>query len=87
MTEECDKASNDNPELKNGAHNKYLKLDYTKSSSSLSSEPQQQKMILIVDDNPDIVFTFHVGLVSNPIIQVFSFDNPITALVEYKPNL
>ena len=51
-----------------------------------SSSPQQHKRILIVDDNPDIVFTLRVGLESDPTIQTYSFDNPVTALVEFKPN-
>jgi CheY-like chemotaxis protein len=61
-----------------------LELDST--SSLLSSEPQQHKRILVIDDNPDIVFTLRVGLESDPTIQVYSFDNPVTALVEFKPN-
>jgi hypothetical protein len=40
----------------------------------------------VIDDNPDIVFTLRVGLESDPTIQVFSFDSPVTALVEFKPN-
>ena len=40
----------------------------------------------MVDDNPDIVFTLRVGLESDPNVQVFGFDNPVTALVEFKPN-
>ena len=40
----------------------------------------------MVDDNPDIVFTLRVGLESDPTMQVFGFDNPVTALVEFKPN-
>ena len=60
---------------------------FTKPTSSpLSFDPQQHKRILVVDDNPDIVFTLRVGLESDPTIQVFSFDNPVTALVEFKPN-
>ena len=52
----------------------------------LSSEPQQHKRILVVDDNPDIVFTLRVGLESDPTVQIFGYDNPVTALVEFKPN-
>ena len=52
----------------------------------LSSEHQQHKRILVVDDNPDIVFTLRVGLESDPTVQIFSYDNPVTALVEFKPN-
>ena len=52
----------------------------------LSSESQQHKRILIIDDNPDIVFTLCVGLEGDPTMQVFGLDNPVTALVEFKPN-
>jgi DNA-binding response OmpR family regulator len=51
-----------------------------------SSSPQQHKRILVIDDDPDIVFTLRVGLESDPTIQVFGYDNPVTALVEFKPN-
>jgi DNA-binding response OmpR family regulator len=72
---------------KETAQTEQLKPDHLKSSSSpLSSQPQQHKRILIVDDNPDIVFTLRVGLESDPTIQAYSFDNPVTALVEFKPN-
>ena len=50
-----------------------------------SSSPQQHKRILVIDDDPDIVFTLRVGLESDPTIQVFGYDNPVTALVEFKP--
>ena len=32
------------------------------------------------------MFTIRVGLESDPTMQVFGFDNPVTALVEFKPN-
>jgi len=82
------KAPNDNPEPEKGtAHIGKLKPDHTKLSSSLvSSEPPLHKRILVIDDNPDIVFTLGVGLESDPTLQVFGFDNPVTALVEFKPN-
>ena len=32
------------------------------------------------------MFTLRVGLESDPTIQVFGFDNPVTALVEFIPN-
>ena len=56
------------------------------TSTSLSSQSQKQKKILVIDDNPDIVFTLRVGLESDPTMRVFGFDNPVTALVEFKPN-
>ena len=80
--------SNDNPTSNNRtARTGQLKPGHVKpSSSTLSSQPQQQKRILVIDDNPDIVFTLRVGLESDPTMQVFGFDNPVTALVEFKPN-
>ena len=82
------KDPNDNSEIRKGTiHIGKLKPDQIKSSSSLlTSEPQQLKRILVIDDNPDIVLTLRVGLESDPTIQVFGFDNPVTALVEFKPN-
>lgn len=82
------KDPNDNSEARNEAiHRGQLKPDHVKpSSSTLSYEPQQQKRILVVDDNPDIVFTLRVGLESDPTMQVYGYDNPVTALVEFKPN-
>ena len=54
----------DNPEPKGEhIHTEKLKPDTIKSTSSplLSSQPQQQKRILVIDDNPDIVLTLRVG--------------------------
>src|ERR687898_244550 len=78
-----------NPESKKGAvHTEKLKQDNIKPTSSplLSSQPQKQKRILVIDDSPDIVFSLRIGLESEPTMQVFGFDNPVTALVEFKPN-
>ena len=81
-----DSTDNSEPKKRNIFTEK-LKPDIIEStSSSLSSEAQQHKRILVVDDNPDIVFTLRVGLESDPTMQVFGFDNPVTALVEFKPN-
>jgi CheY-like chemotaxis protein len=40
----------------------------------------------VVDDNPDIVFTLRIGLESDSTLEVYSYDNPVTALLEFKPN-
>ena len=82
------KARNDNPQTKKETvPTEKLKPDQLKSTSTpLSLEHQQHKRILVVDDNPDIVFTLRVGLESDPTVQVYSFDNPVTALVEFKLN-
>jgi two-component system alkaline phosphatase synthesis response regulator PhoP len=80
--------STDNSEpKKSNVFTEKLKPDIIGSASlPLSSEAQQHKRILVVDDNPDIVFTLRVGIESDPTVQVFGFDNPVTALVEFKPN-
>ena len=73
---------------KNGTiHTGRLKSDQVKPSSSLfSHRPQLHKRILVVDDNSDIVFTLRIGLESDPTMQVYTYDSPVTALLEFKPN-
>jgi DNA-binding response OmpR family regulator len=54
---------------------------------SLSSNMPVHKRILVVDDNSDIAFTLRIGLEdSDPTMQVHCFDNPVTALLEFKPD-
>ena len=79
---------NDSLEPKNGTnYTGKLKLNQIKSSSSLlSHDHQQHKRILVVDDNPDIVFTLRIGLERDSTMQVYSYDNPVSALLEFKPN-
>jgi FixJ family two-component response regulator len=40
----------------------------------------------VVDDNSDIVFTLRIELESDPVMQVYSYDNPVNALLDFKPN-
>ena len=41
---------------------------------------------MVVDDISDIAFTLRIGLEdSDPTMMVHSFDNPVTALLEFKP--
>ena len=82
------KAPNDNPEpKKENINTGKLKQDPTEPSLPLaSSQPQQQKRILLVDDNSDIVFTLRIELEDDTMMQVYGYDNPVTALVEFKPN-
>jgi DNA-binding NtrC family response regulator len=67
-------------------------LSMTPSSSlsfpSLSSfNGHQYRRILIVDDDSDIAFTFRIGLENNDsAMRVYSYDNPLNALIEFKPN-
>ena len=81
-------APNVDPKPETGTvHAEELKSDNIRSTSALaSSDLQRHKRILVIDDDPDIVFTLRVGLESDPTMQVFGFDNPVTALVEFKPN-
>ena len=52
----------------------------------------RKKKILIVDDDPDITFTFKKGLESENqknskiLFQVYTCNNPIQALSEFKPD-
>ncbi|MGH9976720.1 MAG: response regulator transcription factor [Nitrososphaeraceae archaeon] len=64
-------------------------LDLLKHSVSLQSLStfEQGKRILIVDDSPDITLTLRIELEnSGTPFQVYSYDNPVTALLEFKPN-
>lgn len=71
--------SNDSIEHKSGIiHTDNLRPRHkVSSSSSLSHNAQRHKRILVVDDNPEN---------SDPTMKVYSFDNPVTALLEFKPN-
>jgi FixJ family two-component response regulator len=40
----------------------------------------------VVDDDSDIVFTLRSEIESDPMMQVYSYENPIAALLEFKPN-
>jgi DNA-binding response OmpR family regulator len=52
-----------------------------------SSDSYQYKRILVVDDNSDIGLTLRVGIEdSDKTMQVYSYDNPVDALLEFKPN-
>ena len=79
--------SGDKLEANDGTiHNERLAADQVKSPSSLLlKESQQHKRILVVDDNSDIVFTLRMELESDPTMQVYSYDDPVTALLEFKP--
>jgi len=53
---------------------------------STSGKPQYRR-ILVVDDNSDIAFTLRVGLEDiDKTMQVYSYDNPVNALIDFKPN-
>ena len=62
------------------------RLDNMKLISREHLKQSEYKKILIVDDNSDIAFTLCLELESDPIMQVYSYDNPVTALLDFKPN-
>jgi PleD family two-component response regulator len=64
-----------------------LEQDQIKQSPSSTATRTQNKRILIVDDNTDIAFTLRIGVEDNDSsMQVYSYDNPATALLDFKPN-
>jgi sigma-B regulation protein RsbU (phosphoserine phosphatase) len=47
----------------------------------------QQKRILLVDDNSDVAFSLRLELENrDKMMQVYSYDNPVKALIDFKPN-
>lgn len=69
---------------------KTLEQDHIKQlppSLSTTRTKTQNKRNLIVDDNSDIAFTLQIGLENNDVgMQVYSYDNPVNALRDFKPN-
>ena len=73
------------------ANVKLTEKEHTSQSSSSSSLPSlnlhQHKRILIVDDDSDITFTLRIGLENDDTaMQVYSYNNPVNALIDFKPN-
>jgi len=73
---------------KEPANQSFSSTSSSLSSPSLSSfNRHQYKRILIVDDDSDIAFTLRIGLENNDAgMQVYSYDNPVNALIDFKPN-
>jgi len=64
-----------------------LEQEQIKQSPSSKATKTQNKRILIVDDNTDIAFTLRIGVEDNDSsMQVYSYDNPVNALLDFKPN-
>ena len=64
-----------------------LEQEQIKQSPSSKATKTQNKRILIVDDNTDIAFTLQIGVEDNDSsMQVYSYDNPVNALLDFKPN-
>jgi CheY-like chemotaxis protein len=81
-------SNNGNHESSYGHANvKNLEQDQIKQLPSSTTIKTQNKRILIVDDNSDTVLTMRIGLErSDTTFQVFGYDNPVNALMDFKPN-
>jgi DNA-binding response OmpR family regulator len=73
-----------------GTEHRYANTELIEShriKQSSSPSRHQHKRILVVDDNSDTAFTLRIGLESNDTtMQVYSYDNPVNALLDFKPN-
>lgn len=81
----------DHPSGSQGSDNRSINTGKLESDDTIRplspSDTQHHKRILVVDDNSDIALTLRIGLEnSDPTLQVDCFDNPVTALLEFKPN-
>ena len=64
-----------------------MEQDQINQLASSTTTQTQSKKILIVDDDSDIAFTLRIGLENNDsYMQVHSYDNPLNALLDFKPN-
>lgn len=56
-------------------------------ATTLSSDKLSIKRILVVDDDFDIALSLRLGLEDNDsTMQAYSYDNPVNALSDFKPN-
>jgi CheY-like chemotaxis protein len=78
--------------LRNNTPYQHSKPDQQEHQQKVKLSPFT-KRILIVDDHPDIIFTFKKGLEAENeyssgkiFFQVYTYDDPLLALSEFKPN-
>ena len=45
-----------------------------------------KKRVLLVDDEPDITATFSLALEDSELYEVFTYNDPIAALSQFRPN-
>ena len=69
----------------------YSRHSHTEDAVVIKDEERFWKRILIVDDEKDITLAFKVGIedsntYTNRKIQVYTSNNPVIALSEFKPN-
>jgi DNA-binding response OmpR family regulator len=76
---------------RNGPHrtknSEQLKSNYNERVLSIPSEPPLKSRIMVIDDNSDIGLTLRMGLeINDKTMQVDCYDNPVTALSEFRPD-
>ncbi len=55
--------------------------------SAISSESGLKRRIMVIDDNSDIALTLRMGLeINDKTLRVDCYDNPVTALMEFRPD-
>ena len=65
-------------------------VSITETEAKVSQKPSLIKRILLVDDDPDVTFTFKAGLDGRYYgdrkrFEVYSYNNPILVVKEFKP--
>ena len=69
-----------------GSGQKQSKSDYIEGAS-ISSESNLTRRIMVVDDDSDIALTLRMGLeINDKTMRVDCYDNPVTALMEFRPD-
>jgi CheY-like chemotaxis protein len=97
-----DNGNNSNSNIHNTSSYKQFHNTITKSTISFRKQqeveeelilPPYAKLILIIDDDPDITLTFKKGLESEnnnknnkTFLKVYTYNNPLEALSKFKPN-
>ena len=81
------KVSNNKVQYSETVDIRHLESNNVEGSTLRSSDIQSIKKILVVDDSSDIAFTLKLGLeINDSTLQVYSYDNPVNALSDFKPN-
>lgn len=68
-------------------NSEHLNSNYIERVLSIPSEPRLKSRIMVIDDNSDIGLTLRMGLeINDKTMQVDCYDNPVTALAEFRPD-
>lgn len=64
--------------------NKIKALQDNNESSSINIVSCNKKRILLVDDEPDITFTYKMALENSRLFEVYTFNDPLKAVVNFR---